>query len=109
ESGLGQRPTRPGEALLVPARELSQSDAVAGRVDEPAVAEVNPRVVDLCGLRPRAGRAPEENVSGLEPRKRHSLRGRYLAAHRERGSTLERVCQCGLARIGLKLVDAPDE
>src|SRR2546429_9776636 len=56
QSGFGERPASPREALLVPARELRHCDAVARRVDEPAVAEVDPRVVDLGRLRAGAGR-----------------------------------------------------
>src|SRR6185437_3473894 len=109
EAGFGERPARPGEALLVPARELGERHPIPGRVDEPAAAEVDAGVVDLCGLRARAGGAPEEDVSRLQLRKADALGRRYLAAHRKRRSALQRRGEGGAVRVGLKLVDPPDE
>src|SRR5438309_4573728 len=62
---FGQRPPRPREVRPVPPRELGDGDAVAGGVDEPAVPEVDPHVVDLGRLRRRPVRAEEDDVGGL--------------------------------------------
>src|SRR3954471_1398411 len=43
EPCLAQRPSSPGELLLVPARELRERDAPVGRLDEPAVTGVDRR------------------------------------------------------------------
>src|SRR5437660_8729281 len=48
--GFGQGAPRPRETLLIPAGELCDGDAVARRVNEPAVAQVDPGVVDLARL-----------------------------------------------------------
>src|SRR5947208_9261821 len=109
ELGFGERPARPGKTLLVPARQRSEGDAVARRVDEPAPAEVDARVVDLRRFRPRAGSSPEQDVGRLQLRERDALCRRHLAAHREGGSALERARERRAAGVGLKLVDAPHE
>src|SRR5437660_6455462 len=50
EPGFAERPPAPGELLLVPAGELRESDAAVGRLDEPAVSDVDRRVEDLRPL-----------------------------------------------------------
>src|SRR3954471_18309119 len=109
KTGFGQRPPAPREALFVPTGELGQGDAVARGMDEPAVAEVDARVIHLPGLRSWPVGAPEEHVGGLEVRERDAPCGRHLAAHREGRPSLEGGRECGATRIGLELVDAPDE
>jgi hypothetical protein len=47
ETGFAKRPSSPGEAIDVPACEGDDGHALSGGVDHPAVAEVDPRVVDL--------------------------------------------------------------
>src|SRR4051812_2570162 len=109
EPGFGQGPTRPREALLVPAGELSEGDAVAGGVDEPVVAEVDARVIDVVRLRASAGGAPEENVSRLQTREGNALRRRHFAAHGKGRPALQGGCERALAGVGLELVNAPHE
>src|SRR5207253_6867987 len=79
------------------------------RMDEPAVAEVDPCVVDLGRFRAGTGGTPKKNVTRLEPGKRDALSRRHLAAHRKRRSALQRAGKRGAAGVDLKLVDAPDE
>ena len=74
QAGFGQRPARPGELLPVPAGERRHGDAVAGGVDEPAVAEVDPGVVDRGRLRARAGGPKKSDVAGRELGERDPLR-----------------------------------
>src|SRR6478735_8258955 len=81
EPGFAQRPSRPGEAAGVPAVERQQRHAFAARLDEPAVAEVERRVIDLARLRAAAVRAEEHHVCGLQGRRRQKLRVGDLAAH----------------------------
>src|SRR5207302_4305512 len=81
----------------------------ARRVDEPAVAQVDPGVVDLALLRPRATGPEEEHVGRLELGDRNSLRPRNLAAHLVGRAALDRLGEVPFARIRLELVDAPDE
>src|SRR6187549_2573521 len=47
EPGFGERAAAPGQAALVPAADRGERHAVARRVDEPAVAEIDARVADL--------------------------------------------------------------
>src|SRR3954471_10286238 len=109
KTGFGERPAAPREALFVPTGELGQGDAVARGMDEPAAAEVDAGAIHLRGLRARPVGAPEEHVGRLEVPERDALCGRHLAAHREGRASLEGGRQCGAARVGLELVDAPDE
>src|SRR5207253_157494 len=81
EAGLGERPPTPCELARVPAVEARDGDALARRVDEPAVAEEDPHVADLRRLRARAAVAEEDHVSGLELCERDAVRPRDLAAH----------------------------
>src|SRR6266480_2601467 len=107
DPGFGERSARPREALLVPPGKGGDGDAVAGGVNEPAAAQVDPGVVDLSGLGSRAGGSPEKNVAGLQPSKRDALRCRHLSAHRKRGAALERACERRSAGVDLELVHAP--
>src|SRR4051794_12813617 len=50
QTRLAQRPPAPREALRIPAVEGQQRDALAARLDEPAVPEVERRMVDLARL-----------------------------------------------------------
>ncbi len=110
ETGLGEWPAAPREALCVPVRrEQRELDALLGGVDEPAVAEVDAHVVDLGRLRPAAVCAEEDEVAGLELRERDSLRRLDLAAHRVGRAALEGRGERVGAGVGLQLVDAPDE
>src|SRR5919204_2484374 len=78
-------------------------------MDEPAVAEVDPGVIDLSRLRARAGSAPEEDIARLQSRKGDPLGDRHLAAHRESRAALQRRLQRRAAWVRLELVDAPHE
>src|SRR2546423_10537557 len=109
ETGLGERSPGPCEALPVPPGERRQRHALARRVREPALAGVDPRVVDLGRLRPRPLRAEEDDVAGLELRVRDPLGRRHLAAHRIGRPAAEGLREGGGAGVGLELVDAPDE
>src|SRR2546430_136134 len=80
QPGFAQRAARPGEALAVPPVEREQRHALVRGMDEPAVAEVDPRVADLARLRARAV-AEEEHVTGLEAGCRDPPGARHLAAH----------------------------
>src|SRR5579864_1800316 len=68
EPGFGERPAGPGELLRVPAVQLRQGHTVLGRMDEPAVSDVDAHVADLGRLRARAFVAEEDDVGGLEAR-----------------------------------------
>src|SRR4029079_10671001 len=109
EPRLAQRPPAPGELLLVPAGELSERDAAVGRLDEPAVADVDRRVEDLGSLGLRAVRAEEDDVGGLQLVEGDPLRARHLDAHRVGRPAAKGRGECSLVRVGLELVDAPDE
>src|SRR4051812_9981516 len=52
KAGLRERPAPPREFAAVPAGQRRNGDAIAGRMDEPAVAEIDAHVADL--RRPRA-------------------------------------------------------
>src|SRR5207248_4230007 len=86
-----------------------ERDSIAGRVDEPAVAEVDPHVSDLGRLRACASVAEEEDVRRLELPERDSQRAGDLPAHLVRRSPLEPRGEGPLARVLLELVHAPDE
>src|SRR5438093_3788588 len=45
EPGFRERPTAPGKAVLVPPGERRDRDAVTGRMDEPALAQIDAHVV----------------------------------------------------------------
>src|SRR5919204_5606766 len=60
EPGLGERAPTPSERVRVPAVEPRERDAVARRVDEPPVADVDAHVADLRGLRGGSGPAEEK-------------------------------------------------
>ena len=47
DAGFGERTPAPGEAGLVPVRHRSQRCSETGRVDDPAVPEIDPHVTDL--------------------------------------------------------------
>src|SRR5581483_635841 len=81
QSGFGERSSRPRELACVPPVESRDCDAVARRVDEPAVPEVDAHVADLCGLRAWAAVAEEDHVGGLETGERDALGLRHLPAH----------------------------
>src|SRR6186997_1710369 len=51
EPRFAERPARPGDTVVIPARERHESDALAGGVDHPAVPERDAGVVDLRGAR----------------------------------------------------------
>src|SRR4051794_12262628 len=101
EPCLAQRPPAPGELLLVPAGELGERDAPVGRLDEPAVADVDGRVEDLRSLREGAVRTEENDVSRLQLLEGDSLRARDLDAHRVRRPALERRGEAPLVGIAL--------
>src|SRR5207244_3387155 len=109
ETGLGEGPTGPGEALLVPAGERRERDALARRVDEPAAAGVDAHVVDLRRLRARPARAEEDDVARLDARERDPLGRRHLAAHRIGRPAAERLRERRRAGVRLELVHAPHE
>ena len=73
---LRERAACPRELLRPPAVERGDRDALVRRVDEPAAAEVDRRVVDLGRLRARAARAEEEHVRRLQLGERDPLRAR---------------------------------
>src|SRR5471032_822631 len=109
QSGLGERPPGPRELALVPPVERRERHALARRLDEPAVADVDGRVVDLRRLRPRPLRPEEEDVGGLEVGEVDPLRARYLAAHLVRRAAAEHERERAAPRVLLQLVDTPDE
>ena len=65
EPCFAQRPS-PGEPIAVPPFEGDEGGAVSGRVDEPAAAEVDAGVVDLCGLGSGAVGALKDDVTRVE-------------------------------------------
>src|SRR5262245_39576994 len=69
QTGLRERPAGPCEPFAVPPGQGHERGAEARRVDHPAVADGDAHVVDLRGLRPRALRAEEDDVTGRELRK----------------------------------------
>src|SRR5262245_23777266 len=109
KTGLSERPSRPGEAGRVPTRELGDGDTLAGRLNEPAVSEVDPHVVHLARLGRRAAGTEEEDVRRLELRERDALRPRHLAAHLVRRAPAEHARELSFAGVLLQLVDAPHE
>src|SRR3954453_15719262 len=109
QAGLGQRPPGPRELAPVPAGQRPPRDALAGRVDQPAVAEVDAGVADRGRLGARAGRAEEEHVTGRELGEADPLGAPDLAAHLVRRAALDRRGEGRAAGVGLQLVDAPHE
>src|SRR5439155_24167091 len=109
QAGFGQRTAGPGELAGVPAVEPGEGDAVAGRVDEPPVADVDAHVAYLRGLRPSAAVAEEDHVGRLELCEPDPLRPWHLAAHLVRRPPAEDGREGAFAGIQLPLVDAPDE
>src|SRR6478672_8536291 len=88
---------------------MRERHTFVGRVDEPAVADVDTRVNDLPARRVRAAVAEEDDVGGLELLERDPLRARHLDAHVVRRPPPDRRREVALVRIALELVDAPDE
>src|SRR5581483_4323264 len=109
QAGFTKRPAAPRELRAVPAGELRERDSLVGRVDEPAVADVDARVDDLAARRVRAVAAEEDDVRGLELCERDPLRLRNLDAHRVRRPPLDHRGEVALVGVGLELVDAPHE
>src|SRR5580765_3520519 len=107
--GLRERTSSPREAICVPAGQRRDGDAVARRVDEPAVTEVDPGVVDLRRFRLRALRSEEEDVGRLQLGEGDPFRRRNLAAHGEGRPALQGVGEGALVWVLLDFVDAPDE
>src|SRR5207244_80547 len=98
-----------GEFVAVPAVEGRESDAVLGRVDEPAVPDVDAHVTDLGGARPGTPVAEEDDVRGLQVLEVDEVVARDLAAHLIRRAAAEDGRQAALTRVRLQLVDAPHE
>src|SRR5438876_3761612 len=109
EPCLGQGTPCPRETHLIPALEWCEGNSVLGRMDEPAVAERNRGMVDLCGFRLGSACAEEEDVAGNEVRCGDPLRLRDLAAHLHRGPSFQRLRELRRARVRMELVDLPDE
>src|SRR4051794_21064686 len=87
---LGERPPAPRELAAVPPGQRGERDAGAGGMDEPAVAQVDPRVPDLRRGGPRPAVAEEDHVCRLELREGDPLRCADLAAHLVRRAAAER-------------------
>src|SRR5437588_2829360 len=68
EARLAQGPAAPRVAVLVPAVEGDERHALPRRLDQPAVAEVERRMVDLARRRAAAVPAEEHDVGGLQLR-----------------------------------------
>src|SRR5215216_1549707 len=109
EAGFSEGPAAPGEALFVPAADGRERDAVARGVDLPAVAEVEPHVLDLGGLGTSSAGPEEEEIGGREAIDLDSPAQRHFAGHRGGGASAQGVRELRRTRVGLELVDTPRE
>src|SRR6266404_8818144 len=78
-------------------------------MDEPAVAQVDPRMVDLCGFRLGSVCSEKKNVARLELVERDPRALGHFAAHLHRRTAADRFLELGPPRVRLQLVDAPHE
>src|SRR5439155_10136809 len=109
EPYFGEGPSPPGEARRVPIGERHDGYALAGRVNEPAVAEEHADVADLRRRRARSVVAEEDQIGRAQMAAGDPARPGDLAAHLVGRPPDDRRSEPGRACIGPKLVDAPDE
>src|SRR4051812_16381867 len=83
QAGFGERPPAPGERAAVPPVEPCDRDAIAGRLDQPVVAEIDRGVIHLrrLGL---AAVAEVHDVARLEILRVDAPVTRHLTAHLHR-------------------------
>src|SRR6266508_1556277 len=89
KAGFAKRAECPGEAIHVPAGEGNGRHTLPGRVDHPAAAQIDARVVDLRGPRARACRAEKEDVGRLDVSPGDAGALGHLAAHLVGGAALD--------------------